>query len=345
MGEGLYIDARSRQVLEEFHRACLDKKTADRIKAVLLISDGFTYPQIKKILLLDERTLNRYKNIYQEQGIDGLVANNYQGRQSALNEEQIELLKTELRLRLYPKAEEVCAYVKKTFYVRYSGKGMVALLHRIGFSYKKASIVPGKIDTEKQRRFVDTYRRRYKNVSNNEKVYFLDGCHPTYNSHAGYAWIERGEQFKIPSHDGRQRLNLLGAYGPKGVEAVVREYGTLNQESMIDFLRKLQTLNPGKKLHIILDNARYQHVQAVMETAKELGIHLKYLPAYSPNLNLIERYWGYLKKNVLENKYYETFEKFKEAILKFTRSASKKHKVALLKYIPEKFHLLEPVLT
>ena len=85
MGEGLYIGARSRQVLEEFHRACLDKKTADRIKAVLLISDGFTYPQIKKILLLDERTLNRYKNIYQEQGIDGLVANNYQGRQSTLS--------------------------------------------------------------------------------------------------------------------------------------------------------------------------------------------------------------------------------------------------------------------
>ena len=79
MGEELHIDARSRQVLEEFHRACLDKKTADRIKAVLLISDGFTYPQIKKILLLDERTLNRYKHIYQEQGIDGLAANNYQG--------------------------------------------------------------------------------------------------------------------------------------------------------------------------------------------------------------------------------------------------------------------------
>ena len=60
MGEELYIDVRSRQVLEEFHRACLDKKTADKIKAVLLISDGFTYPQIKKILLLDERTGHRW---------------------------------------------------------------------------------------------------------------------------------------------------------------------------------------------------------------------------------------------------------------------------------------------
>ena len=309
------------------------------------MSKGFTYPQIKEILLLDERTLNRYKHIYQEQGIDGLVANNYQGRQSALSDEQIELLKTELRLRLYPTAEAVCDYVKKTFHVRYSAKGMVALLHRIGFSYKKTTIVPGKIDTDKQRRFVNTYRRRYKNLSDDEKVYFLDGCHPTYNSHAGYAWIERGEQFKIPSQDGRQRVNLLGAYEPQEREVVVNEYGTLNQESMIDFLQKLHALNPGKKLHIILDNAGYQHAKAVMKTAKELGIHLKYLPAYSPNLNLIERYWGYLKKNVLMNKYHATFEQFKEAILKFTRNISKKQKVALLKYIPEKFHLLEPAFT
>ena len=329
-------------MLEEFHRACLDKKTADRIKAVLLISKGFTYPQIKEILLLDERTLNRYKHIYQEQGIDGLVANNYQGRQSTLSEEQILLLKIELRQHLYPTAESVCDYVEKTYHVRYSVKGMVALLHRIGFSYKKATVVPGKIDTDKQRRFEKTYRRRYKNLPDSEKVYFLDGCHPTYNSHAGYAWIERGEQFKIPSQDGRQRVNLLGAYDPKEGEAVVHEYGTLNQESMINFLWKLYALNPGKKLHVILDNARYQHAKAVKVTAKELGIHLKYLPAYSPNLNLIERYWGYLKKNVLVNKYHATFEQFKEAILKFTRSSSKKQKVALLKYIPEKFHLIEP---
>ena len=64
-----YLDTKSRTVLEEFHRACLDKKTADRIKAILLIADGFTYSQIEKILLLDERTLNRYKRIYRELGI------------------------------------------------------------------------------------------------------------------------------------------------------------------------------------------------------------------------------------------------------------------------------------
>jgi transposase len=164
----------------------------------------------------------------------------------------------------------------------------------------------------------------------------------TYNSHAGYGWIAVGKQFAIRSQDGRKRLNLMGAYEPKEVETIVREYDTLNQESTIDFMRRLKARNKDKKIHIIWDNAPYQHAKAVKEAAKELGIHLIYLPGYSPNLNLIERYWGYLKKKVMVNKYYDTFKQFRETILAFTKSKSKKLKRALLKYIPEKFHLLEP---
>jgi transposase len=341
--EGEYkLDIESRKVLEEFHRACLDKKTADRIKAILLIADGFTYPQIEKILLLDERTLNRYKKIYIEQGIDGLVANNYQGRQCKLSEEQVKRLKEELDSRLYATAEEICEYVLKTFAVQYTAQGMVQTLRRLGYRYKKAGMVPGKMDRSKQEKFVRKYKRRYKNLPEGEKLYFMDGCHPTYNSHAGYGWIAAGKRFALKSQDGRKRLNLMGAYDPKTGEPIVRDYETLNQESTIDFLKKIKAQNNGKKVHIICDNVRYQYARAVRKTARELGIRMVYLPGYSPNLNLIERYWGYMKKKVLTNKYYETFEKFKTSIMKFSKSKSKKLKRSLLKYIPEKFHLLEP---
>jgi transposase len=338
----LNLSNKSRTVLEEFHRACLDKKTADRIKAILLIADGFTYQQIQKILMLDERTLNRYKKIYNELGIDGLIANNYQGRQCKLSEEQIKQLKQELDSQLYATAESVCEYVFKRFSIHYTPQGMVQTLRRLGYRYKKTTIVPGKLDPEKQSNFVKMYKRRYKCLSNVEKVYFIDGSHPTYNSHAGYGWIAVGKRFALKSQNGRVRLNLMGAYDPKTAETIVREYDTLNQESTIDFLRRLKVRNSGKKIHIIWDNVRYQYAKAVREEAKKLGIRLVYLPGYSPNLNLIERYWGFLKKKVLVNKHYETFEQFKTAILTFSKSNSKKLKRALLKYIPEKFHLLEP---
>ena len=337
-----YLSTESRAVLEEFHRACLDKKTADKIKAILLIADGFSYPQIRKILLLDERTLSRYKKMYNENGIDGLVENNYQGRQCKLNEEQIKKLKQELDSQLYETAESVCEYVFKTFGIRYTAQGMVHTLHRIGYRYKKTCIVPGKMDPCKQESFVRKYKRCYKRLKEDEKVYFMDGSHPTYNSHAGYGWIACGKRFAVKSQDGRKRINLLGAYDPKSGEAVVREYGTLNQESVIDLLRRIRAQNSNIKIHIICDNVSYQHARRVREEAKKLGIRLVYLPSYSPNLNLIERYWGYLKKKVITNRYYETFEEFKTAILAFSKSKSKKLKNSLLKYIPEKFHMLEP---
>jgi transposase len=272
MDQGFSLDDESRIILEEFHGACLDKKTADKIKAILLISQGFTYQQIQKILLIDERTLARYKKIYQERGIDGLVENNYQGSNYKLSGEQIKILKEELKNNLYTTAESVCEYVWKRFHIKYTAQGMVKTLHRIGFSYKKARTIPGNIDKEKQERFIKNYKRRYKHLKNDEKIYFMDG-----------------------------------------------------------------------RIHIVLDNARYQHTKGVKETARELNIHLIYLPAYSPNLNFIERYWGFLNKKVLANKYYETYDIFKEAIVRFTRSKSKSLKESLQRYIPEKFHLIEPL--
>jgi transposase len=337
------IGARARNVLEEFHRACLDKKTADRIKAILLLADGFTYPQIERILLLDERTLNRYKKIYKEQGIDGLVENNYQGRSCKLSEEQIDILKQELREKLYSTSESICKFVLKTFKVKYSVKGMVQLLRRIGFCYKKTNIMPGNIDFKKQKKFIKTYEKHFKNLGKKEKVYFVDGCHPTYNNYAGYGWIERGKLFPVKSNSGRERVNLLGAYDPKTGEDIVYDYSTLNQDSAINFLQKLSVRNTGITLYIIWDNAKYQYAKAVREAANDLGIKLIYLPEYSPNLNLIERYWGYMKKKILVNNYYETFEQFRNSILSFSRSKSKKKKITLQKYIPEKFHIIEPV--
>jgi len=65
-----------------------------------------------------------------------------------------------------------------------------------------------------------------------------------------------------------------------------------------------------KRIGIVLDNARYQRCKLVKALAVELGIKLKWLPSYSPNLNLIERLWKFTKKKCLYNVYCETFDEF-----------------------------------
>jgi transposase len=81
-----------------------------------------------------------------------------------------------------------------------------------------------------------------------------------------------------------------------------------------------------------LDNARYQRCKAVMEIAAGLHIELLFLPTYSPNLNLIERLWRFVKKECLYSKYYETANKFEAVITNCLGEINtrKKHKLETL---------------
>ena len=64
----------------------------------------------------------------------------------------------------------------------------------------------------------------------------------------------------------------------------------------------------GLPITLVLDNARYQKCAVVQALAASLGIELLYLPSYSPNLNLIERLWRFVRKQSLDSTYYEEFE-------------------------------------
>ena len=90
---------------------------------------------------------------------------------------------------------------------------------------------------------------------------------------------------------------------------------------MCIFLEELRKDYPSNgTIYVLLDNAKYHHAKLAKNKAKELGIELIYLPSYSPNLNLIERLWKFLKKKLKKNKYYNTFKKFLNAIYDFFKN-------------------------
>ena len=182
------------KILEEMHKACTDKRTADKIKTILLLSQGWSLSEIEKALLLDERTIMRYKKIFLKDGIDTLIHNNYQGKFYKLSEEQLQQLKEILDTHLFSSASEVCFYVKKTFNICYTPEGMVQTLHRIGYSYKKTKAVPGKSDQEKQKKFIKEYEALRNSLSDKKIAFFVDGVHPTYNMMPAYAWMKKGEE-------------------------------------------------------------------------------------------------------------------------------------------------------
>ncbi len=85
------------------------------------------------------------------------------------------------------------------------------------------------------------------------------------------------------------------------------------------------------------DNAHYQHCDLVRYTAWTLGIQLVFLPPYSPNLNVIERLWKWIKKKTLYAQYYQNFATFKNALIDTILTAQQKHPQELKTLLNLKF--------
>ena len=103
----------------------------------------------------------------------------------------------------------------------------------------------------------------------------------------------------------------------------------INAESVCQLLRKLGALGLQVPIILVLDNARYQRCALVQSVADTLGIELLYLPAYSPNLNFIERLWKFVKKPCLDSQYYTDFSTFTAAIEDCLAQTQTTHKQAL----------------
>ena len=120
---------------------------------------------------------------------------------------------------------------------------------------------------------------------------------------------------EIPTNGSQRRLNILGALDLEDMAIHTQEYETINADAIIAFLSYLLSVLPGLVLHIILDQARYHTCAAVEEwAAKNPRIKLHFLPAYSPNLNTIERVWKIMHGHTVNNAYSPAFKTFTEKI-------------------------------
>ena len=178
-----------------------------------------------------------------------------------------------------------------------------------------ATTVPANIDPHVQAEFRDGTLKPLLNKATAGKcqVYFVDAAHFERGSLLGYLWCFVA--FVVATAAGRQRYSVLGAVNAV-CHRLIRETtaGTVTDETVARLLYKLRLAHPDEPIHVVLDNARYQHTSFVRAVAKVYDIKLIYLPPYSPNLNLIERVWKFVKKKALANKHFSDFRGFQEAI-------------------------------
>jgi transposase len=313
------------------------------MEALYLKSQGLAPEDICRLCSISKTTFYRYLHAYHEGGIDTLKEVPFYRRQSQLAEYRTSI-EADLRQRPPASVAEAAARIAQLTGLERGPTQVRQFLKSLGMKPRKVGQIPAKADVTAQEDFKTKHLEPRLDAAKagQRLVFFLDAAHFVFAPFLGVVWCFERLFVKAPS--GRQRLNVLAA-----LNATTRDIFTVSNltyitsETVCELLQLLAGAHPGVPLTIVLDNARYQRCALVQSLAQTLGIELLFLPAYSPNLNLIERFWKFVKKQCLYSKYYADHHAFQQAILECIAQAPEKHKEALASLLTLKFQSFKAV--
>lgn len=338
---------RTLRPLTEEERSTLErelKQTRDagdwkRVFVILSYDDGLSIGELAKLVRLSPWTVEEYLKKYSSQN---KTKNDPRGGSSSkLTENEANELEQHLSKTTYLRVKSIIAYVDKTFGKKYSRTGMTEWLIRHGFTFKKPEKVPGKLDPLKQAQFIEEYKLLKDALRPCDELYFVDAVHPEYQSQAVCGWIKKGECKTLQTTGKQKRLHLVGALSIKEMKVMVREYETIDADSMVRFFRDLESSSESKgEIHIILDNAAAHKNHKLVDYLKNSRIRLHYLPPYSPNLNPIERLWKIFRETTLYNRYFDSCWDFFAAVREFFADRVHKLRRLLKQRINDDFQII-----
>ena len=321
-------------------------RLARRAIALVLLDSGWSCEKVAGALLLDDDTIRRWHGLFIEDGLEGLTRFEAGGSACQMSGEQQENLKAWVAAALPRSTRQIGAWIEKEFGIVYEGRsGLIALLHRLGLEYHKPSVIPRKLDKEKQRAFIESYDNLLNSLADNEAVLFADAAHPTHAARPAGCWAPSHEKLAIEQTSGRERINIHGAIDLATGQTRMIEVITVDAVSTIRLLESIEALYPTLVLiHVFLDNARYHHARLVQQWVARPGCRIKlhFIPAYCPHLNPIERLWGLMHRNVTHNKCYATCAQFADATLGFLRENVPQNWADLCDSVTDNFRIINP---
>lgn len=308
------------------------KSTKRLALSMLLLGEGINIKTISRVVGVSERQVRNHRRIYEEQGNAALTADKLYRPVSLLKSHE-HIIRESLISSPVATVSEACDRVEELTGIKRSPTQVRKFMRDLGLKPLKVAAIPAKANPIAQSEFLETeLEPRVKEAKEGKRVLlFMDAAHFVWQLYLGVLWcITR--RF-IPAASGRTRINVLGAYDPirnELLKLINRDY--INAQTVMDLLEIIRAVYLDSPITIILDNARHQRCKAVIEKAAGLRIELLFLPTYSPNLNLIERLWRFVKKECLYSNYYKTADQFEAAIVECLESIgnTKKHKVKSL---------------
>jgi transposase len=321
-----------------------DPRVQRKMEVLWLKSHGLNHDDIAAYADVSRRTVQRYLDEYIEGGLSRLRRCRWHQPRSALAEHQDSLEEYFLKHPVRSAKQAQAVIVRQTGIRRGLSQVRHFLKDRLGLRWRKTGAipVPPKKTVEEHARDQATFLReelepRLKQARRGRRqVYFVDAAHFVFAPFLGFLWC--AARLFVRAASGRKRYNVLGALDAVTHRLIrVTNHAYINAESVCALLRAVAEAGVGLPITLVLDNARYQKCAVVQTLAKSLKIELLYLPGYSPNLNLIERLWRFLRKESLDSTYYEDFSQFTTAINRCLDDLPTVHKDEMETLLTHKF--------
>jgi transposase len=320
-----------------------------KMEVLWLKAQGLTHEAIARLASVSRSSVQRHLREYLTGGLAAIRRYPWKGQRSALDGYRASL---EDHFRQHPprSVKEAQHVIAQRTGLRRGATQVRRFLRRLGLQPRRVAAVPippkstAEDHAREQRRFLDDELEPVLAAARagRRDVYFVDGAHFVYAAFLGWVWCVA--RLFVRAASGRKRYNVLGAVHAVSHRLIrVANHTYLNAESVCALLRAVTAAGVGRPITVVLDNARYQKCALVQGVAKTLGITLLYLPGYSPNLNLIERVWRFVKKECLRAVYHAKYEDFTGAIDHCLATLGTTHKAEMDSLLTHNFQTFDAV--
>src|SRR4051812_21699279 len=171
-----------RREIERRRKATLDRRVYQRLTAILAVAAGTTRAEVADLLGMGLTQLGAWLRLFRNQGLDVLCTLQYRGDPGKLSPSQAEQLREQISTGCFRSADQIRHWIQESFHVPYSPSGVKDLLKRLGVSYHKVTGFLWKADPDKQKAFVQKYRRQKARAgrrgARRTRRYFVDAAHP-----------------------------------------------------------------------------------------------------------------------------------------------------------------------
>lgn len=278
-------------------------------------------------------TLCNYSKAYRKQGIQGLQIGRPPGRHRLLTAEQDQHV-FEVVTNQTPESQGFPApmnwtsplvrkWIEQKWGIRYSDRGTRDLLYRLKLSFTKPTYTLAKADPQKQEEFKETFEELKKLLDGHiDRILFEDESMIRDYQALSRTWFPKGHQKIIPTYGKHWGAKLIGTLDYESGEVFCLQEEQYTAKEFLSFLERVLEKYEGDRIVMILDNARIHHADLIQPFLKEhqAKLTLVYLPPYSPNLNMIEELWGWLKASMIYNVFFDSVQKIRKAVQGFIQS-------------------------